>query len=60
MKNKLKMKAEWVVVDSKDGKGKCLRCGEVLTLSLPMDLDKFIARLEGFMIMHSKCEEERS
>jgi hypothetical protein len=49
----------WVVVDG-DGKGqvgRCTRCGDTLTLKLPMGLKAVAMYMGAFVEEHSHCKE---
>ena len=48
----------WIVTDFENGKtGKCLRCGEVLLVGLPIGIEVWLAAVKAFCKAHSKCTE---
>lgn len=46
----------WIVVDSRDEKGKCRRCGEERALSLPKTVDEIVEFFDEFTEEHKDCE----
>ena len=49
--------ADWVVSGGKTNEsGHCMRCGEGLVLTLPMDLADFAAALRAFADRHRRCK----
>lgn len=51
----------WIVCKFEGGKSaECLRCGEVLRLGLPMNLEVWCAAVRAFCRVHAKCEDPQS
>jgi hypothetical protein len=48
---------DWTVM--KGDELKCLRCGAVYKLHLPIDVLEFCEKLKGFNLLHKTCQEKQ-
>ena len=48
---------EWIVACNGGEQAKCLRCGETLSLKLPVRVEIWCAAMKAFCKVHKRCVE---
>lgn len=52
------MNRDWIVIDMSTGQFRCLRCGDVVGVGLPVSVDELCRRSFAFTSYHMDCEPE--